>query len=137
MVRPNTKPRNLVVDVRTKRLPAVIQAALEAADDRKAQHIVALDLRGLSDSTDYFVVASGTSDAHVRGVAASILDRMATLGLQPHHVEGLQHGRWALLDFFDFVVHVFHPEARGFYQLERLWNDAPVVSFTPTPERKV
>ena len=65
-----------MVDVRTKRLPAVIQAALEAADDRKAQHIVALDLRGLSDSTDYFVVASGTSDAHVRGVAASILDRM-------------------------------------------------------------
>lgn len=126
-----------MVDLRAKRLPAVIQAALEAADDRKAQHIIALDLRGLSDATDYYVVASGTSDAHVRGVAASILDRMAALGLEPHHVEGLQHGRWALLDFFDFVVHVFHPEARGFYQLERLWNDAPVVNFTPTPERKV
>ena len=123
-----------MVDVRMKTLPSVIQAALEAADDRNAQHIVALDLRGLSNATDYYVVASGTSDVHVRGVAASVLERMAKLGLHPHHVEGLQSGRWALLDFFDFVVHVFHPEARGFYQLERLWNDAPVVSFTPAPE---
>ncbi len=123
-----------MVDVRTKKLPSVIQAALEAADDRKAQNIIAMDLRGLSNATDYYVVASGTSDAHVRGVAASVLERMARLGLHPHHVEGLQTGRWALLDFFNFVVHVFHPEARGFYQLERLWNDAPVVSFTPAPE---
>ncbi len=123
-----------VVDVHFKRLPSAIQAALEAADDRNAQHIVALDLRGLSNATDYYVVATGTSDAHVRGVASSILERLARLGIHPHHVEGLQGGRWALLDFFDFVVHVFHPEARGFYQLERLWNDAPVVSFTPAPE---
>ena len=131
---PTSKARNPVVDVRTKKLPSVIQAALEAADDRKAQNIIAMDLRGLSNATDYYVVASGTSDAHVRGVAASVLERMARLGLHPHHVEGLQTGRWALLDFFNFVVHVFHPEARGFYQLERLWNDAPVVSFTPAPE---
>ena len=123
-----------MVDVRTTKLPSAIQAALEAADDRKARNVIAMDLRGLSTVTDYYVVASGTSDAHVRGVAASVLERMAKLGLHPHHVEGLQTGRWALLDFFNFVVHVFHPEARGFYQLERLWNDAPVVSFTSAPE---
>ena len=117
-------------------LPLPVRQALEAADDRKARDILALDLRGLTNTTDYFIVASGTSDAHVRGVADSILERMHHLGMPAHHVEGLQAGRWALLDFFDFVVHVFHPEARAFYQLERLWNDAPVVAFAPTPERK-
>ncbi len=117
-------------------LPTQVREALEAADDRKARDLVALDLRGLTDATDFFIVASGTSDAHVRGVADSVIERMRRLGLHAHHVEGLQTGRWALLDFVDFVVHVFHPEARAFYQIERLWNDAPVVAFVPTPERK-
>jgi len=118
-------------------IPAPVQAALEAADDRKARDIIALDLRGLSDAADFFVVASGTSDAHVRGIADSILERLGRLGFEAHHVEGLQTGRWALLDFFDFVVHVFHPETREFYQLERLWNDAPAIPYAPAPERKV
>ena len=117
-------------------LPEAVRHALEAADDRKARDILTLDLRGLTNTTDFFVVASGTSDAHVRGVADSVLERMHHLGVHAHHVEGLQGGRWALLDYFDFVVHVFHPEARAFYQLERLWNDAPVVAFAPTSERK-
>lgn len=121
----------------SRALPTEIRAALDAADDRKARDIVALDLRGLSDAADFFVVASGTSDAHVRGIADAVVDRMARLGIHAHHVEGLQTGRWALLDFVDFVVHVFHPETRAFYQLERLWNDAPAVAYTPTPERKV
>ncbi len=120
----------------TPMLPDQVREALEAADDRKARDLVALDLRGLTDATDFFIVASGTSDAHVRGVADSVIERMNRLGLHAHHVEGLQAGRWALLDFVDFVVHVFHPEARAFYQIERLWNDAPVVAFVPTPERK-
>jgi ribosome-associated protein len=119
------------------KIPALVKAALSAADDRKATDIVALDLRGLSDATDFFVVASGTSDAHVRGIADSVLERLAKLGVSAHHVEGLQTGRWALLDFVDLVVHVFHPEARAFYQLERLWNDAPVFVASPAPERKV
>lgn len=118
-------------------IPPAITAALDAADDRKARDLVALDLRGLSDAADFFVVASGTSDAHVRGIADAVLDRLGRLGIHAHHVEGLQSGRWALLDFVDFVVHVFHPEARAFYQLERLWNDAPAVAYAPTPERKV
>lgn len=121
---------------RAPTLPDQVREALEAADDRKARDLVALDLRGLTDATDFFIVASGTSDVHVRGVAVSVIERMNRLGLHAHHVEGLQAGRWALLDFVDFVVHVFHPEARAFYQIERLWNDAPVVAFVPTPERK-
>ena len=117
-------------------LPAPVRAALEAADDRKANHIVAIDLRGLSDATDFFVIASGTSDAHVRGVADAVLERLTRLGVKAHHVEGQPGGRWVLIDFVDFVVHVFHPETRAFYQLERLWNDAPSVGYSPAPERK-
>ncbi|MGE0439398.1 MAG: ribosome silencing factor [Gemmatimonadales bacterium] len=122
---------------KTGAIPKEVTAALEAADALKAREILALDLRGLSDAADFFIVASGTSDAHVRGIADSVLERLGRLGLHPHHVEGLPTGRWALLDFVDFVVHVFHPEARAFYQLERLWNDAPAVAFAPAPERKV
>lgn len=121
---------------RPARLPEPVGAAVEALDDRKAQQIVTLDLRGLSDATDFFILASGTSDAHVRGVADLVIERLAERGLHPHHVEGLPAGRWVLLDFVDFVVHVFHPETRAFYQLERLWSDAPRFPFPSPPERK-
>lgn len=96
-----------------------------ALAERKAQEIVVLDLRGLSDATDFFVIASGTSDTHVRAVADHVLEALAGSGVRPHHAEGLAQGRWALLDFVDYVVHVFHPTQRDFYQLERLWGDAP------------
>jgi ribosome-associated protein len=106
-------------------LPVPLQAAVEAIDDLKANHIVILDLRGLTDATDYFVIASGTSDAHVRGIADSVMEKMGRRGMRTHHVEGLNTGRWVLLDYVDFVIHLFHPETRSFYQLERLWGDAP------------
>lgn len=102
-----------------------LQAAVDAIGDLKGRDILVLDLRGLSDATDYFVVASGTSDAHVRGLANTVLEKLDRRGVRAHHVEGLPGGRWVLLDFVDFVVHLFHPETRGFYQLERLWSDAP------------
>ena len=82
-------------------------------------------MRGLTDATDYFVIASGTSDAHVRGIAESVIEKLGRRGHRTHHVEGLNGGRWVLLDFVDFVIHLFHPETRSFYQLERLWDDAP------------
>lgn len=84
-----------------------------------------LDLRRLSDATDYFVVVSGTSDTHVRAIAEHVIGTLQARQVRPHHVEGLQQGRWVLLDFVDFVVHVFHPASRSFYQLEALWGDAP------------
>jgi ribosome-associated protein len=130
------QPWTAVASVALSKLPESVRAALNAADDRKAKNIVALDLRGLTDATDFFVVASGTSDAHVRGIANLVLERLEELGVGAHHVEGLTGGRWVLLDFVDFVVHLFHPEARAFYQLERLWGDAPELTFSPTPERK-
>lgn len=91
--------------------------------------MVALDLRGLSSATDYFVVATGTSDVQVKAIAEHVIDSLRAEGLRPKHAEGLSAARWVLLDYFDFVVHVFHSEARSFYGLEQLWGDAPTVAF--------
>lgn len=99
--------------------------AVEACVARKAVDGVVLDLRTLSDAADYFVVVSGTSDTHVRAIAEHVLETLERRGMKAHHIEGLASGRWVLLDFFDFVVHVFHPSLREFYQLEGLWSDAP------------
>jgi ribosome-associated protein len=108
---------------------------LDTLADRKAVDPVVLDLRGLTAAADYFVIVSGTSDAHVRGMAEHLIAVLAPRGLVPHHVEGLAQGRWVLLDYVDFVVHVFHPQWRAFYQLERLWGDAPVVAAAPARGR--
>jgi len=107
--------------------PDGLKLVTQALVDRKAVDPVVLDLRGLSSATDYFIIASGTSDAHVRGMAEHL---MQVSGQRPHHVEGLAQGRWVLLDYVDFVVHVFHPELREFYQLERLWAEAPMATVT-------
>jgi len=104
---------------------AELRAALRACSDRKAVDGVVLDLRGLSDATDQFVIVSGTSDTHVRAIAEHVLETLRLEGARAHHVEGLPAGRWVLLDFVDFVVHVFQPALREFYSLERLWGDAP------------
>jgi len=98
--------------------------------DLKAQDVVMLDLHGVTDMADFFVVATGTSDTHVRSVAQHIVEGMGKAGLKAHHVEGAEGGRWVLVDFVDFVVHVFHPSMRTYYQIERLWGDAPVVAIT-------
>src|SRR5207253_11258294 len=107
---------------------AALRVVTAALADRKAIDPVVLDLRGLTAATDYFVIVSGTSDAHVRGMAEHVIEALAPEGLSPHHVEGLGQGRWVLLDYVDFVVHVFHPELRVFYQLVRVWGDALVLA---------
>jgi ribosome-associated protein len=108
-----------------------VRLAVQALDDRKAQEIAVLDLRTLSDATDFFVIASGSSDTHVRSIAEHVMDTLGRNGRKAHHAEGLSQGRWVLLDFVDFVVHVFHPTIRDFYQLERLWVDAPALDAKP------
>jgi ribosome-associated protein len=101
---------------------------VSALEEHKAIDIVALDLRKVSDATDVFVIASGSSDTHVRALAHHVYDALLAAGDRPHHVEGIEGGRWALLDMVDCVVHVFHPELRQYYQLERLWADASPIS---------
>ena len=111
----------------------VLHAARRAANvltDHKAIDVVMLDLRPVTDMTDFFVLASGTSDVHVRASAGHVMAALMRDGLAVHSVEGLDQGRWVLLDYVDFVVHVFHPSLRTFYQLERLWGDAPAVPVT-------
>ena len=106
-------------------LPEVVRHAGQLALERKAQDVLLLDLRGISTATDHFVIASGTSDIQVKAIADHILEDLRKEGVKPAHVEGLETGRWVLLDYIDFVVHVFHPQSRSFYQLEALWGDAP------------
>ena len=109
---------------------ASLQLAQRAAAlclDAKANDVVLLDVRGVSDVTDCFVIASGTSDTHVRGIADHVVRQLDEEGTDVPHVEGLPQGRWVLLDFVDVVVHIFHPRLREFYQLERLWGDAEVI----------
>lgn len=129
-MRAGPRPTGGTVTVRqpTDTLPDGLRRAVDAASARKASDMLLLDVRGLNDVTDYFLLASGTSAAHVRGVGGAVLDDLLEAGFRAHHVEGMTGGRWVLLDYVDFVVHVFHPEARAFYGLERLWGDAPALA---------
>ena len=106
---------------------ALAQRAAQIALDNKAQDVVILDLRGVSDMTDFFIIASGTADTAVRSIGQHVMEDMKKEGTPVTHVEGIEKGRWVLLDYVDFVVHVFHPTLRNFYQLERLWADAEQV----------
>ncbi len=105
--------------------PNEIRLVLEVLEEHRAADVTVLDLRELSDATDYFIIATGSSDTHVRALTERLAETLKKMGAQLHHIEGLQAGRWVLLDFVDFVIHVFHPTLREFYQLERLWSDAP------------
>lgn len=113
----------------TSSLPDHVRRAAELSVERKAQDVVVLDLRGISSATDFFVLASGSSDVQVRSIAEFVRDESAKAGARPDHVEGLRGGTWVLLDYIDLVVHVFHRQAREFYQLETLWGDAPRIEF--------
>jgi len=111
----------------------ILNAARRAAEvlaEHKASDVVMLDLRTVTDMADFFIVASGTSDTHVRSTAGHLIEQLKREGLPVTSVEGLEQGRWVLLDYVDFVVHVFHPSLRAYYQLERLWGDAPAVPVT-------
>lgn len=106
----------------------IVEAAARLLEKTKAEDIVALDLRTCSNVCDYFLIASGGSEQHVRALGSEVEAGLRRLGVKPWHREGTEGRRWILLDYVDVVVHVFHREAREFYRLERLWADAPVVS---------
>jgi ribosome-associated protein len=114
-----------------------IEAALAAAaaiDDKKGLDIVLLDVSELLVVTDVFVIASGTSSRHARTLSDETEAQLAErLGRKPLRREGREHSTWILLDYGDMVVHIFDQETRDYYRLERLWADAPVIEFEPTP----
>jgi ribosome-associated protein len=102
-----------------------LRRAAEAALERNAREPIVLDLRGLSDVTDYFLILTGDSDTHTRAISENIAERMKEAGFRPVGIEGMNHGRWVLLDFVGLIVHVFLAPVREFYRLEWLWGDAP------------
>ena len=112
------------------RLPAQINLALAAADSKQAVNLVLLDLRQSAGFTDFFVIASGTNTRQVRAIADAIMETLAGTGAKPAFVEGYDRSEWILLDYFDFIVHIFAPETRVFYDLERLWGNAERITVT-------
>jgi len=104
--------------------------------EKKAHNVTILDLRKLTDMTDFFVVCSADSDVQVKAIADHIAVGADELGAHPWHEEGLSQRQWVLLDYVDVVVHVFHKEMRRFYALEKLWGDAKIETITDEPVRK-
>ncbi len=102
--------------------PALKAVVLDALDDMKALDVKVLDVRGLTDIADFMVIASGTSDRHVRSVAQRVVERTKEAGFRPHGVEGQQDSDWVLIDLNDMIVHVMLPRVREFYGLEKLWD---------------
>jgi ribosome-associated protein len=109
---------------------------VEAAGGLLAEEIVALDVRQAVSFADVFVVATGRSDRQVRAIGAGIAEALAKLGEKPLGVEGEEEGRWLLMDFGDVIVHVFQPEVRRHYDLERLWSEAAVLDLAAPARRK-
>jgi len=105
-----------------------IQLIVQAACDKKAEDIVVLDMRRPSQFCDYFVITSGTSARQVRAISDNIEEKTRQKGIRTLHIEGYKEGSWVLIDYLDIVVHIFISEARRFYDLERLWRDAPKIS---------
>jgi ribosome-associated protein len=112
---------------KSSRLPAQIEQAIQAAEDKKAVDLAVLDLRKAAGFTDFFIICSGTNARQIRAIADAVMEALADGGAKPAHVEGYDRSEWVLLDYFDFIVHIFAPETRAFYGLERLWGSAERV----------
>ena len=121
------KPRRKAA---SKRLSTEVTKAVRAALDKKAVDVVVLDLRNTPAFTDYFVLCSGLSQRQVKAIADSIEETLRAAKIRPAHVEGYDRADWVLMDFFTFIVHVFTPQTREFYSLERLWGDADRIEMS-------
>lgn len=108
-----------------------LDMAVRAADDKNAHHITALNMKDVSVVADYFVICHGNSETQVEAISKEIKDRASLAGLDLKRLEGLDQARWVLIDLNDVIVHVFHKDERHYYNLEKLWGDAPEVDLEP------
>jgi ribosome-associated protein len=108
-----------------------ILGALQAANDKKALDLVVLDLREIATFTDYFVIASGNNERQVQAISDEVFERLKKSGNAAARVEGYKSAEWILLDYGDFIVHVFSDKARKFYELERLWRESKRIALPP------
>ncbi|WP_017187323.1 ribosome silencing factor [Alkalibacillus haloalkaliphilus] len=108
----------------------LLQLAAKACDDKRAEELVALDMRELSLIADYFLICHGTNERQVDAISKGIKEAVEEQGIEVKKIEGKDEARWVLVDLDDVVVHIFHKEERGYYNLEKLWGDADQVALT-------
>src|SRR5271166_5716677 len=124
-LRPSNNDQRLNVCMKKSELKLQVSAAIQACLDKKAEELSILEMeKGSGAFTDYFVLCSGTNPRQVQAIADEVELRLKTAGIRPNNVEGYKQAEWVLLDYVDFVVHVFSEKARKFYDLERLWKTA-------------
>lgn len=109
----------------------VLMTVAKAADDKRAEEIVALKMTNLSSIADYFMICHGNSDKQVEAIAREIKEKVEENNLEITRLEGADEAKWILIDLGDVVVHVFQREERAYYNLEKLWGDAPIIDVTP------
>jgi ribosome-associated protein len=114
------------------RLPGEVTTAIRAAGDKQANDLVVLDLRKAAGFTDFFVICSASNPRQVRAIADHVIETLREEGAKPAHIEGYERSEWVLLDYFDFIVHIFSPDTRAFYGLERLWGNAESLDIATT-----
>jgi ribosome-associated protein len=105
----------------------LLKIAVKACDDKRAENIVALDMKNVSLIADYFLICHGNNERQVQAIAREIKEKVEEKGLEVKKMEGFDHSRWVLVDLDDVVCHIFHKEERSYYNLERLWGDAENV----------
>ena len=113
-----------------KRTLGAVKVAVAAAEDKQAENVQVLDMRETFPITDYFIVMSASNTRKLRSIAGNVEEELAKIGIKPYMREGTPDSAWILLDYIDFVLHIFRNEEREFYQIERLWKDAPLVKLT-------
>lgn len=117
----------------TLRLNKELQIVIESVQEKKGLEITVLDLKEIASFTDYFVLCNGESEPQIKSIYKNIDEKLSALGVRPDHVEGRAENGWVLMDYDDFVIHIFSPEKRTYYDLERLWADVPRLKVEEEP----
>ena len=107
----------------------LLNIAVTATEDKKAEDIVSLNMQGISDMTDYFVVCHGNNERQVQSIARAVKEKVHENNIEVKRMEGYQSARWVLIDLADVVVHIFHKDERNYYNIEKLYQDAPIESY--------